>query len=1047
MKSYYYVVNCIIQFNRQGDEPLKGVKYKISLFNSSNQIIEQFEDITNTKGQTKPLIFDQNGTLKIFVEGYKTHLSTEKKWMEPLLSKDSHIIEIDESKLDQNVKFLTEKQYEIQKKNAQEIVANMKKTLEKSIYNGVPNIFNVPTNKGGSSIFSKQIEMKAPPVFRMSMEKNGFLKDAEENLAYFEKDYKTYKEKNTKKIPKLFFRYFKTYSIYQFVDSRNKGIPNVRYQIFDKKIEKALVNNKPIACNEKGLTEIAWTPSGTPYPKHYVRYFIGNIEIFSDFFKPLTCVDIPVINKIKLNTTLGVTTLDKNNTLSLGSLKKPPIIIDPHNNEVLILKPELYAEFDKKTKLLADAIGNVHKTNKELTRAIQARNLDEIKEMEKRLNINQEKAIEKINEDFQQHADIKEVWIVESQAQKTGNPKHNLARRYLNVSTYAQYKKNKLNQESQAQITNGNNPNGVEQPRQIESNFEKLSKKLLTAKGSIGSEEKAVYDLIGGLGGEIAEEYETSKGINVKQEAQWMRMVAGANGEGMISASSKGVKMNLEGNASVKWTLFEGSKEWRKFFPSEDGWYLSYKEYDLGEIRFLIGAEVSGFSGANLGISGNLSIDITHQGTKQVITGVARDPQRSMTQMMRRVKDKNNPFIAADQGSLELIAKNKEGGKNQANAEVKAFAGVQVQGVLKGAIEWFDPGINGESEAKFVTIASASAGGGVSAGVGAEGQFQIGYSETSKTFRILVAAHLCWGVGAKGTAAFDVGAEQMLNYAGFIKSQIGYAGFKTLAFINEQSFLRLSQVLAVCIGEDHQITQGALILSRAYGLWIKNLDVDQGRLNTAKKVNSNRGRRELMYATPETKGILLYAVSHWTDKTAGIFDSRITFNSIIDIDVTFFPERKTAIINILSCCTSAAEWRNTIQHIHPKGSKLNDSQLGKVEGDLIRFLNYDKFEDQVENKKRTETIIYCINHDQEYGGNDLNEWLKKYFQYRKGASEIKDHLNYLIVRNQDDFKFQQMKNEQGLLGGFGESTLTASNLKILAPFDDDQNNMDQEYKV
>ncbi|MFX5522608.1 hypothetical protein ABTD78_25370, partial [Acinetobacter baumannii] len=76
------------------------------------------------------------------------------------------------------------------------------------------------------------------------------------------------------------------------------------------------------------------------------------------------------------------------------------------------------------------------------------------------------------------------------------------------------------------------------------------------------------------------------------------------------------------GDMSTKWTLFEGVKEWRKFYPCETGWKLEYDNYDLGTIRFLIGAEISGFSGANLGIAGNLSVDISYQGTTQVIKAV-----------------------------------------------------------------------------------------------------------------------------------------------------------------------------------------------------------------------------------------------------------------------------------------------------------------------------------------------------------------------------------------------------------------------------------------
>lgn len=134
----------------------------------------------------------------------------------------------------------------------------------------------------------------------------------------------------------------------------------------------------------------------------------------------------------------------------------------------------------------------------------------------------------------------------------------------------------------------------------------------------------------------------------------------------------------------------------------------------------------------------------------------------------------------------------------------------------------------------------------------------------------------------------------------------------------------------------------------------------------------------MLYATPETKGILLYAVTHWTDRTAPIFDMSVKFS---DMKIEFFPTRKTAVINIFKTCISTEEWENTIQHIHPRGNKLTQSQLGKVEGDIIRFLNYGSDE------KYAEDVIRCLNSGIEYQGTQINAWLQDYLKYRKGAKK------------------------------------------------------------
>lgn len=293
-------------------------------------------------------------------------------------------------------------------------------------------------------------------------------------------------------------------------------------------------------------------------------------------------------------------------------------------------------------------------------------------------------------------------------------------------------------------------------------------------------------------------------------------------------------------------------------------------------------------------------------------------------------------------------------------------------------------------------------------------------------------------MGAKGVASFVVGTEHLLSYLGFIKSQVAHAGFKTLLYINEAAFLLAAQVLAYCIGENHPVISDINRIAASYGDWIRRLDIDQGRYKTAQNINSSSGKKELLYATPETKGILLYAVTHWTDRTAPIFDMNVKFS---DMKIEFFPTRKTAVINIFKTCISTEEWENTIQHIHPRGNKLTQTQLGKVEGDIIRFLNYGNDE------KYAEDIIRCLNSGIEYKGTQINAWLQDYLKYRKGAKKIAGSLNYMLVKNQDDNRFKQLEIQQGVWGDSEEITLIASNLNVLSPFDQDDTDKYETYNV
>lgn len=152
-------------------------------------------------------------------------------------------------------------------------------------------------------------------------------------------------------------------------------------------------------------------------------------------------------------------------------------------------------------------------------------------------------------------------------------------------------------------------------------------------------------------------------------------------------------------------------------------------------------------------------------------------------------------------------------------------------------------------------------------------------------------------------------------------------------------------------------------------------------------------------------------------------------------EVELFPARKTAVINILKTCVTIAEWQNTIQHIHPRAKKLSSAEFGKVEGDLIRFLNYGN-DDQY-----AEDIIRCINSGIEYVGENINQWLKDYLKYRKGAKAVTGtSWNYMLVQSQDDNRFKQFERQQGMPIGFDEQPLMASNLEILAPFEQDELN-------
>ena len=116
--------------------------------------------------------------------------------------------------------------------------------------------------------------------------------------------------------------------------------------------------------------------------------------------------------------------------------------------------------------------------------------------------------------------------------------------------------------------------------------------------------------------------------------------------------------------------------------------------------------------------------------------------------------------------------------------------------------------------------------------------------------------------------------------------------------------------------------------------------------------------------------------------------------------------------------------------MHPRAETQSKSNMQKIEGDIIRFLNYG------EDASIAEDIIIALNSRQDCAGGRENQWLKDFLKYRKQAKKIQGYpLNHLIVKNQDDMQFKQLD----YMGGYADNTaILASNLDILAPFEDQE---------
>ena len=101
MNKYNTLEYSVIFYNQRNKE-LANVKYSIVFFPVSGNR-ETFTDVTNEKGRTKPILLTQNGRLHIFVEGHETIFSP-RKIIKPVLATGDSVVEIKETKLEQNLK-------------------------------------------------------------------------------------------------------------------------------------------------------------------------------------------------------------------------------------------------------------------------------------------------------------------------------------------------------------------------------------------------------------------------------------------------------------------------------------------------------------------------------------------------------------------------------------------------------------------------------------------------------------------------------------------------------------------------------------------------------------------------------------------------------------------------------------------------------------------------------------------------------------------------------------------------------------------------------
>ncbi|KAB7764745.1 DNA repair protein [Xanthomonas maliensis] len=751
----------------------------------------------------------------------------------------------------------------------------------------------------------------------------------------------------------------------------NKPIPGAPYvaYTFDKdgkQITAKDLDGKPIKGNtdKQGETDRIFTDDKC--------WFVFNLpgadklSYTSDAFEPRVGGADAAMYEVSVKSQVAVASPGKGTVSKVNGKVSAPAVLNAHDEELLLLTPEVWKEFEAVSGHIESTFAGVHQSRYALNQALQGRDPEAIKQAEKDLNGAEDKVAEMLNKDFSKKADLVEVVTFESYNKGANAPGANgkeqigLRRRYIPRTKYEQYKQRRIKgvpvnvKLSASQKVSHSGPVEGEVGRKASTthsdkktfdaakfmeDMKKISTELKT--GTSVKADPWVADILDMGANQFAETVKKSDNYTVESSAQWMRLVAGAGASSEVSWDTKkgDLKAKASVNAQAKLILFEGKWVHTLAVPSSKGWQMCFGGMDLGAIVFQLACELYGFVGAKAALTG--AVGVSYNGSKASVQPRPRDRQDSLANRF----DERSGLPRADLGdppgpngarSQRIVpaALNEKPPEDingmQVNAEI--FAGAEAGLTPSGELQWLPP-----NQSKPVSFAKLSLDVAVSAGAGASGQLNIYYANGK--FRVKASARLCWGVGAKGALDFVVESAGILEFVKWVYYQLAHAGFKVLVYFARDAFMALSQVLFLAIARD---SDAGIFLSESLGQingMLKSVMNSLERADNRYKLVSSINKKSewLIHATPETRGMLLYALTrhdwatHWNNAPE-------IQRKGLDIQVHYLNEHKRAIINVVKCVKLSGEWINMLQHMSMDGSKIADA--GKADGDVMRFLNY-----------------------------------------------------------------------------------------------------------
>ncbi|KOQ76859.1 hypothetical protein [Stenotrophomonas maltophilia] len=652
-------------------------------------------------------------------------------------------------------------------------------------------------------------------------------------------------------------------------------------------------------------------------------------------------------------------------TLELAGKISAPALLNVADEELLLLTPEVWEEFREVARSIEGSLSAVPRARWQLEEALAGRSLEAVAQAEKNLGMAEDRAAAMLNGNFARKTDLVEVITFESYSRKRdGQPQQEvgLRRNYLPRFKYDEFKGRRVmgvpthvdvGMSTRAGDSGMSVGSAARQKGPAFQNFDsrKFMQSLMTIKAQIGRSVKAPniqFDLIELGGNQFSELVRASETYSVETSAQWLRFVAGAGASAQAEWDPlhRKASAKVEASAHYKLALFEAKAVHTWSIPSRTGWMQRYGDIDLGAIVFQMSLELHGFAGVKRALMGAAGVSIDRGTVKVEAQPRDRDdsfvPSFDIVRGMPRA-DMGDPPGEDGRPSrrvvMAAVGEKPPESLNGMRVNAEAFVGVEAGLTPAGELQWLPP-----QQGTPVTLAKLSLDTAASAGAGAKAQLYVYYADGR--FRIKVSARLCLGIGCRGALDFVVGVEGMLEFAKWVYYQLAHAGFRELMFFARDALKYFSQIafLEVSAGGSVErfLAQNIDRALKAVEDQIGKAQIARNRIELVRRINSATGDSDLnsawlLCATPVTRGMILYTITRHNWITH--MNSPAEFEGIFDPQLHYLPDHKKAVIRVIRGVSLVSEWLAMFQYMTADG-EISGESLGKLEGDVIKFLDY-----------------------------------------------------------------------------------------------------------